>query len=88
MAGESLVKLPSYEWNWALLMIEVNIVSGNGLVSPGNTPLPEPMSTQIDVAIWHHKAMMSVKSSLMRAEEGMTWHILKSFQEATQLCPW
>ena len=31
-----------------------NIGSGNGLVLPGNKPLPEPMLTQIYVAIWHH----------------------------------
>ena len=32
----------------------VNIGSGNGLVPLGNKPLPEPMLTQIYVAIWHH----------------------------------
>ena len=32
----------------------VNISSGNGLVSPGNKPLPEPMLIQIYVAIWCH----------------------------------
>ena len=32
----------------------VNIGSGNGLVPSGNKPLPEPMLTQISVAIWHH----------------------------------
>ena len=32
----------------------VNIGSGNGLVTLGNEPLPEPMLTQITVAIWHH----------------------------------
>ena len=30
----------------------VNIGSGNGLVPSGNKPLPEPMLTQISVAIW------------------------------------
>ena len=76
----SLVKLPSYECMLtSILMIEVNIVSGNGLVLTGHMPLPKPMLTQIDVAVWHHKAMMRVKSSLMCAVEGMTWHILKSF---------
>ena len=30
----------------------VNIGSGNGLVSSGYKPLPEPMLTQIFVAIW------------------------------------
>ena len=33
---------------------EVNIGSGNGLVPSGNKPLPEPMLTQIYVAIWCH----------------------------------
>ena len=32
----------------------VNIGSGNGLVPSGNKPLPEPMLTQISVAIWRH----------------------------------
>ena len=32
---------------------QVNIGSGNGLVPSGNKPLPEPMLTQICVAIWH-----------------------------------
>ena len=32
----------------------VKIGSGNGLVSSGNKPLPEPMLTQISVAIWRH----------------------------------
>ena len=32
----------------------VNIGSGNGLVTSGNKPLPEPMLTQIFVAIWCH----------------------------------
>ena len=30
---------------------KVNIGSGNGLVPPGNKPLPEPVLTQIYVAI-------------------------------------
>ena len=33
---------------------QVNIGSGNGLVPSGNKPLPEPMLTQIAVAIWCH----------------------------------
>ena len=33
-------------WRW------VNIGSGNGLVPSGNKPLPEPMLTQINIAIW------------------------------------
>ena len=37
----------------------VNIGSGNGLVPSGNKPLPEPMVTQICVAIWRHWATMS-----------------------------
>ena len=32
----------------------INIGSGNGLVPSGNKPLPEPMLTQISVAIWCH----------------------------------
>ena len=32
----------------------INIGSGNGLVPSGNKPLPEPMLTQIYVAIWRH----------------------------------
>ena len=32
----------------------VSIGSGNGLVPSGNKPLPEPMLTQIAVAIWCH----------------------------------
>ena len=33
---------------------DVNIGSGNGMVPSDNKPLPEPMLTQIYVAIWHH----------------------------------
>ena len=32
----------------------VNIGSGHGLVPSGNMPLPEPVLTQISVAIWSH----------------------------------
>ena len=37
----------------------VYIGSANGLVQSGNKPLPEPMLTQISVAIWRHWATMS-----------------------------
>ena len=37
----------------------VNIGSGNGLVSSGNKPLPEPVLTQIYVAKWRHLASMN-----------------------------
>ena len=40
-------------WWW------VNIGLGNGLVSSGNKPLPEPMLTQFFVAKWYHQASMS-----------------------------
>ena len=33
---------------------EAKIGLGDGLVPPGNKPLPEPVVTQIDVAIWRH----------------------------------
>ena len=33
--------------------------TGNGLVPSGNKPLPEPMLTQISVAIWPHQATMN-----------------------------
>ena len=49
MTGVSPLKLPSDECQWILLMI--NIGSGNGLVLSGNKPLPEPVLTQIYVAI-------------------------------------
>ena len=35
-------------------LTDVNIGSGNGLVPSGNTPLPEPMLTEICVAKWRH----------------------------------
>ena len=38
----------------SLDLTDVNIGSGNGLVPLGNKPFPEPMLTQIYVAIWHH----------------------------------
>ena len=41
------------------LTYEVNIDSGNGLVSSGTKPLPEPMLTQIYIAISCHWATMS-----------------------------
>ena len=33
---------------------DVNTGLGNGLLPKGNNPLPEPMLTQIYVAIWSH----------------------------------
>ena len=33
--------------------------TGDGLVSSGNKPLPEPMLTQIYTAIWRHGAPKS-----------------------------
>ena len=33
---------------------QLNMGSGNGLVPSGNKPLPEPMLTEIYIAIWHH----------------------------------
>ena len=40
----------------ALIWMSLDFVigSGNGLVSSGNKPLPEPMLTQISVGIWRH----------------------------------
>ena len=43
---------------WPMGNLNVNIGSGNGLVPSGSKPLPEPMLTQISVAIWHHQATM------------------------------
>ena len=56
-----------YQWNLSHVILnqilvidgQVNIGSGNGLVPSGNKPLPEPMLTQISVAMWHHYATMS-----------------------------
>ena len=53
-----VAKLPSDESYWTLLMISQHW-SGNGLVTKGNKLLPEPMLTQIYVAIGHHMAIMS-----------------------------
>ena len=39
--------------------------SGNGLVPSGNKPLPEPMLTQICVAIWHLYAKMSCQVAML-----------------------
>ena len=41
------------QWWW------ISIGLGNGLAPSGNKPLPEPMLTQIYVAIWHHLATTS-----------------------------
>ena len=43
-----IMKVTGLHW-WS-----VNIGSGNGLVPSGNKPLPEPMLTQISVAISRH----------------------------------
>ena len=43
---------PLGEWHGTLLMISQHIGSCNGLVPPGNEPLPEPKLTQIYVTIW------------------------------------
>ena len=40
----------SYWWR-------LNIGSGNGLVSPDNKPLPEPVLTQLYVTIWCHNEL-------------------------------
>ena len=53
MAESYDMELPSGDNHWTSLMV-VNIDLGNGLVPSGNKPLPEPMLTQIFVAIWHH----------------------------------
>ena len=37
----------------------INIGPGIGLVPSGDKPLPEPMLTQVYVAIWHQQATMS-----------------------------
>ena len=37
----------------------VNIGSGNGLMPPGNKPLPEPMLTEFYVALWRQWATMN-----------------------------
>ena len=42
------------KWMAQNLTDEVNIDSGNGVVSLGNNPLPEPMLTQTYVTIKHH----------------------------------
>ena len=53
----------SYEitlmWMPRDIIFEVSIGSGNGLVPPGNKPLPEPMFTKIYVAIWRHYNTMT-----------------------------
>ena len=41
----------------------VNIGLGNGLVPSANKPLPEPMLTEIYVAIWRHQASTNYKYS-------------------------
>ena len=33
---------------------KINIGSGYGLVPSGSKPLPEPMLTQIYIALWRH----------------------------------
>ena len=45
------MKLPSGELNAPDTPMICQIGSGNGLVLPGNKPLPEPMLTQIYVVI-------------------------------------
>ena len=53
-------------WNWLNMNVtglnwwSVNSGLGNGLVPSGNKPLPEPMLTQISVAIWCHQAAMTM----------------------------
>ena len=39
--------------------VNIGLTLGNGLVQSGNKSLPEPMLTQIHVAIWHQYATMS-----------------------------
>ena len=38
-----------------------NIGSGNGLLTPGNNPLREPILPQIPAIVWHHKAPNKLK---------------------------
>ena len=63
------------------LKSRVNIGSGNGLLSSGTKPLPEPMLTQIHVAIWHHKARMTrqIENQLLTLEPIINApHVIKS----------
>ena len=42
-------RMPENTFSWW-----ISIGSDNGLVPPGNQPLPEPMTTQMYVATWRH----------------------------------
>ena len=61
----NVMYLEHFLWNYPqvnairLHLSSVNIGSDNGLVPSGNKPLPEPVLTQIYVAIWCHQAKMS-----------------------------
>ena len=61
----------------------VIIGSGNGLVPSGNKPLPEPVLTQISVAIWCHLCTIISKSQCQccylnsKDNFAMTWYKLK-----------
>ena len=52
MVGASLVKLPSDESHWTVVMISQ--CTGDGLMPSGIKPLPEPMLTLIYVTVWSH----------------------------------
>ena len=66
----------------------VNIGSGNGLVPPGNKPLPESMLTQIYDAKWHHQATMSYgKQPKVFACHENQWSQMK-FTNSIWSCDW
>ena len=57
ISGTASVKLPSAKYHRASLM--VNTGSGNGLLTSGGKPLPEPRLTQSSVTIWCLYATLS-----------------------------
>ena len=60
LSSKFTTKIKKFSWNCSQVNATehfwwlVNIGSGNGLVPSGSKPLPEPMLTQIYVAMWHH----------------------------------
>ena len=71
----------SYWWH-------VNIVSGNGLMSPGNKPLAEPKLTQIYVNSWLHSVTrISTISAIFVSENEKHILFLKKISAYKKIIP-
>ena len=60
ISGTVSVKLPTAKYQQASFSLMVNTGSGNGLLTSGRRPLPEPRLTQSYVTIWRLYELISI----------------------------